>query len=470
MASPAMQASRPSGFDLRRPHEYPVLLGDSLRNRSDSKDQLLNIRYNWQPKSGLRDLPGSLKKTSIGYSLAMGNGTDNSITYYYKGHVRPEADDSGSYALIFNKEKSAFVLESIAKSVDMNVEEGPSMRYEDAKELRQLPKASKQVKPIANGETKGSGADSDDADSSNPFDFRHFLSEAKENAEKAPVRAGSSTPLPGSRTPMSGFASPAPGAARFGGKTPQARPTPTSKPVQKKRKTEASKQSRLHSPVRQKPAKKAESKPKEVLSKERISDSDDEMSDTITVAKAAPPQKGHSRHVSGSNFGRSPHIVVNDGDLEIDMGSPPPEERGRKRGRIDLGAFRSHTGTPVMGRGTNRPPKEEARPETPESDREEDGDVEELELPSPRAKRLSMAGSRSVSVVEPLLTSSQPEPAPTPPNQPADDDDDDLAAELEAALEEEDEGTGGRQAGYGLGISGASQRVEDDESEVSEEE
>ena len=281
---------------------------------------------------------------------------------------------------------------------------------------------------------------------------------------------------------MSGFASPVPGATRFKATTPQSKPGTTSSPAPKKRRTdEPAKTSKLASPMRQKPVQKKRrlaEETREPLSKARISDSDDEMSDTIVVAKTSTPllsqPKGHSRNVSGG-FSRSPHIVVNDGDLEIDMGSPPQEAtRGRPRGRIDPGAFRSNTGTPVLEMSSNRRvPVEDVRMKEPEEDHSEDGDVEELELGSPRTNKLSLHGSRSASIVEQPLRSVQ-EHAPTPPNQAGDEDDDLLAAELEAALEEEDKEaeTVDRGQGYGLGITGTAQRVDDDddESEVSEEE
>ncbi|RMZ78741.1 hypothetical protein DV737_g3763, partial [Chaetothyriales sp. CBS 132003] len=392
----SIPAHRVTGFDFRRPHEYPVLLGDSLRNNSDARDQLLNLRYNWQPNTGLRHVPGTLKKTSVGYSLALGNdasGDTDTSTYYYKGHTRPEAGDTGSYALVFNKQKSAFLLEKVAKSIDMNVEEGPSMRYEAAKDLRQLPKPSKYVKPVANGDINGA-TDSEDADHSNPFDFRHFLAEAKEAAEKSGLPTGSNTPLAGARTPAGGFPSPVPGPARFGSNTPHVKPAPSSSSLQKKRKVEGEKSEKASSPLRPRPAKKAEStakkaestakkaesKAKDGLSKERISDSDDEYSDTIVAATPVSADKGHGRNLSSSNLGRSPHIVLNDGGLEIDMGSPPREDRGRKRGRLDLGAFRGPTDHSTVSRSKNRAPKEQPMPKTTDSEQEEDADIEELEL------------------------------------------------------------------------------------------
>ncbi|RMD39976.1 hypothetical protein DV735_g5158, partial [Chaetothyriales sp. CBS 134920] len=459
MASPALSASRATGFDFRRANEYPILLGDSLRNNSDAaRDQLVNLRYNWQPSTGLRDMPGTLKKTSVGYSLALGNDASDTSTYYYKGHVRPEAGDTGSYALVFNKQKSAFLLEKVTKSIDMNVEEGPSIRYEAAKDLRQLPKPSKYVKPIANGDTNCT-TDNEEPDHSNPFDFRHFLAQAKETAEKPGLPTGNNTPRVGGGTPVPGFPSPLAGPSRFGSTTPLMKPVPSTSGPQKKRRVDE-KKAKASPPLRQRPAKKAESK-----AKDRISDSDDE---TIVAAKLAD-WDGASNVSPSDNLSQSQHIVVNDGGLEIDIGSPPREDRERKRGRLDLSAFRGPMDQ-AISRSRNRAPREQSERKNTDSEQEEDADIEELELGSPRSPQISTSGSRSAPVFEPVPPTSYPKPdhAPTPTDQPVDDDYDDLAAEFEAALDEADEDANASHTPYGLGISGAP--ADNEESEVSEEE
>jgi RNA polymerase II transcription elongation factor len=488
-ASPTLHTARAAGWiDLQKSGEYPIVLGESLRD-SDGSDQLLNLRYNWQPKAGFGSGRSNLRATKDGYRLTVKDASDaHAPSLVYSGHPRPtsaeESDEPSPLALVFDRKEAVFKLEAISKSIDLNLESSSS-EFVNVPRPAKLPKSPiRPPREQTNGHLQPK-ADDETPDPKNPFDFRNFLKEAKENVESASHPGGNRTPIPGNRTPASGFASPVPGATRFRATSPQFRATPISSPAPKKRKTgEATKAQRLASPMRQKPAQKKR-KPVEVtqkpLSKARISDSDDELSDTIVVATPSNSKqthpKGHYRNVS-EGFGRSPHIVVNDGDLEIDMGSPPADNRGRSRGRINPDAFRSNTGTPVMGMSSNRrPPADDLRMKDPDEGHSEDGDVEELELGSPRASRMSIHGSRSASVVEPTSRSVQ-DHAPTPPNQVGDDDDDLLAAELEAALEEEEDeeeeskpDTADRGQGYGLGISGAAQREDgDDESEVSEEE
>lgn len=480
-ASPALHTTRPAGcFDLRKPGDYPIVLGKSLQG-SDTTDQFLSLRYNWQPKYGFSSGSTSLFQTTDGYRLTV-NGTNehHEPLFKYSGHNRPIPSDKSekpsALALVYDKADSVFKLELISKSVDLDLDSTSSQTI-DVRRHPKLPGSIvKKGGDQLNGDNRSSN-DDDTPDPTNPFDFRNFLEEAKENAEKSSHAMGSKTPIPGSRTPISGFASPIPGATRFKASTPQFHAT--SSPAPKRRKTDEQKASRLASPLRQRPAqkkRKALEESRQPLSKDRISDSDDELSDTIVVKSTSTPNQsrptGHNRNISGG-FGRSPHIVVNDGDLEIDMGSPPQQARGRPRDRINPDAFRSHTGTPVMGTSSNKIRlSDDLETDDPPRDHSEDGDIEELELGSPRTAGLSVHGSRSASIIEPRSCSVH-EHAPTPPNQADDDNDDLLAAELEAALEEEDkEASSAEQAqGYGLGITGAAPTAaDDDESEVSEEE
>ena len=476
MASPALHASRPLGsFDLNKPGEYPIVLGRSLKGTPGS---LTNIRYNWQPKSGLQGLSSKLTTEQGGYHLTADAEVLGAPTFLYEGHNRADQASSDPLVLVFNEQRSAFMLERVSNAIDFNLVSGSS---QTADEVRKHPQLPRNRKPATDGASKS--LDDNAPDASNPYDFRNFLAEAKDNADKAAVH-GSSTPLPGSRTPMSGFASPVPGATRFSASTPQARP---STPVVKKAKmAESTKRSRNDSPLKtNKPQHASSSKlassrrQVQPLSQERISDSsDDEMSDTITVKAKHPPATSHpkshthARNVSDTSFGKSPHIVVNDGDLEIDMGSPPAANRGRKRERLDPEAFRSHTGTPNVGRSP-MPLSRNEDVRMKDVDSEEDEDVDELELGSPRTSRMSMTGgSTSASVLEPESTSAgyrDVERVPTPLGQTMDEEEDDdlLAQELEAAMEEEDND---QSEGYGLGISGTGQRAQEDESDVSEEE
>jgi len=523
--SPAVQAARSSArIDPRQAGDYPIILGESLKRESTAKNGLIELRYNWQPKSGFGSRQSTLTGTDDKYRLVVQD--EDSVepsTYVYVGRARPKLETTShepasSLALLFDKSKSVFVLENISASLDLNLLPGSSKAASIPTDLASLPASRHAAGPskATNGDGARPSSGDENADPSNPFDFRHFLTEARENAEKAAQPPGNRTPVPGNRTPMSGFSSPVPAPHRYIATTPQFRPTPTSVPSQKKRKTdEPVRNSRPSGSTTTKPnvlERKATNAPTATLSRARISDSDEEMGDTITISRTKPSSgtsqfsksRGHTRNAS-AGIGRSPHIVVNDGDLEIDLGSPPPEDNWRRRVRVDPGAFsKSHAATPPTGPRANassnrnarkvpdkevsmmdRDDVEEEEQGNAAADEDEDGDVEQLDLGSPRTSRASVPLGGNVSRIEgddqdevDAVTATAPTPSKPGPDVAADDDDEDLlAAELQAALEEEDnEAEHGQPSGVGLGISGAShqhhqhQQEYEDESEISEEE
>lgn len=570
MASPSLQPTRPAGWvDLRRPADYPIILGDSLKNEGGkATDSFVNIRYNWQPKSGLGSRKSKLTKAGDKYELRVRptDSDDDGGDFQYQGTSNIQSAGSNSknatksLVLIFDKSKSAFVLESISTSLDMNLKSSTGISSKSARELPQLPSNNGDSPRASNDNTQPTGKgkmsppiEDEPGDSSNPFDYRHFIAEARDSLEKSTQQQRQA----GDRTPLSGISTPVPpGASRFVSTTPQFRATASSSKAstatqQRKKKEETSSSrgglghSRTTSSTTAKAAAasvKRTATSKASLSKETISDSDSEAdSETIAVSRLPAPKasrpaavsnaqrpkppvaKGHTRNVS-ANIGSSPHIIINDddGDLEIDMGSPEPEERNR-RNRVDPEMFRSHTNTPLGGHSSNfgnsnRPaqrPGDGSRLkdgalggnsrdhpassnksagrrdrdvsmkdiEAESSPSDEDGDVEEFELGSPQEKRPSSTTLLNSSRIESNRGADDDDddddddaPAPTPPAprtdrmQIDDDDEDDedlLAAELEAALEEEDEAASAN-AGIGLGIGMHHQLS--DESEVSEEE
>ncbi|OQV05300.1 hypothetical protein CLAIMM_10066 [Cladophialophora immunda] len=540
MASPAIQPSKPSGLvDPRQSGDYPIILGDSLKADAKAQDLFLNIRYNWQPKSGFDARESRLKKADDRYHLDVSSGDSAEYQYVGRSHSEPSGasgDRSRSLALVFDRTKSAFVLEAISASLDMNLKAAPGMSPKDARELPQLPghPPSSTKPPAANGNPVPS-SDDETPDPDNPYDFRHFLAEARETLEKSTTVPGNRTPAPGSRTPLSGTSTPVPPGNRFLPTTPQSRPTsvPAASKATQQRKKKAEDLSRgpSRAPATKVSTKRDVAKSTQPLSKARISDSDED-DESVDATRAAPSKpagaamsrpkqpkagKGHTRNVS-DNIGSSPHIIINDddGDLEIDMGSPPPDNGRFRRGRVDPEMFRSHTATPIgglssnIGRSSSRPvsklPGEEPARGGPSRDRDrdqdvtmkdieaasspdEDEDVEEFELGSPREKSLSVptrgdvsreqddeseddgGGSQGRGRRPPHQQQPQIDQAPPTPPEPIpshdDDDEDDLEAALEAALEEEDEN---ENRGIGLGIGMSSANIPDDESEVSEEE
>ncbi|KIW13206.1 hypothetical protein PV08_08393 [Exophiala spinifera] len=553
MASPAMHPIRPGVVDPRRPGEYPIVLGDSLKKDGNS-NSFINIRYNWQPKAGFQSRDSTLTESGDKYSLVVQGEDSDDGEYRYKGTLQPHKsgtnkEPSTSLALVFDKSKSAFVLESLSASLDMNLKSGPGQPAKDARELPQLSSDRQPSKHSsqANGDNSAPPSPNDEGpDPSNPYDFRNFLAEARENIDKSSQQQGNWTPNPGGMTPLSGVSTPVPGSSRFKPTTPQFRPT-TKAPHKANRSPErpraraSSGASKTVSKRDATAASATKASTQQPLSKARITDSDEDSDDddntTIAVSRsknpaptsttktakssAQPARKAHqqhSRNISAATDA-SPHIIINDndGDLEIDMGSPPPEDHRARRARVDPEMFRSHTGTPIGGVSSNaaKPPSSstrglprsndkdsahgragtaagardrdgDMRMKDIEADSDEDGDVEEFELGSPQEKQSSVPIGGDVSKLgdderrqrrqqhdsqqspqHATATAAAAAAAPPPPQAAPEDEDDEgfLEAALEAAFGEEDD----EQAGHGVGL-GIGMGVQDDESEVSEEE
>lgn len=412
--SPALQAVRPDGkFDPQRPGDFPVLLGDSLKGQSRARRQPVSVRYNWKPSLDTQHVRATITSSdsrSFVMKLAADGETSTDQVYSYKGVVSSDVSDGDggspsqqSLALVFNKAKSAFVLEDISATLDFNLTSAPGKKDNDIRRLAQIDHQNPKLFKFTNGLERESPptSDEEEPDPDNPYDYRHFIAEAREQIESAPsATIGNHTPTPGNLTPANGSRSPAPGSSKFlntsGSTTPRLPALPTSVPTSKKRKVNdtsparpAGTAPRSHpGPASEKTSSASQQRSgpshRKHLSKERISDSDDELSDAGTGAasdsaagpsKSRPgvglgsrPRPGHLRSTSSqsASFSQaasagaraaasgmaspSPRIVVDDGSgLEIDYGATPqPSSRPRQLVNPDAFASSRH-GTPRLG-------------------------------------------------------------------------------------------------------------------------
>jgi hypothetical protein len=523
--SPALRASRPGAFiDPHRQAEYPVLLGESLRGNAGAKAQFYSLQYNWKPKvisAKQRTVITKADGQSSGdtsYLLTIQEPGAEDKPYTYTGKVNKASEQSGSptsspvdqtasLALVFNEEKSAFILEKISAALDFNITSAPGQSRADIQAHPQLTSGNKPDEgtgALRRRTSSSSNDDDDEPDAANPYDYRHFLEEAKANIEKG---LGSRTPIPGG---LSGFPSPAPTASRFragsGPGTPLHKPvtsTPSTQTKKRKISDQRAQDSRIGASTtathkapatkpRPKPAVSPASSKSKPLSKARISDSDEEIGDTITLSR--PPPAGNAKNQSNkppaattrTGYAPSPRIEVDEAaDLVIDMGSPPPPVARRQPPRVDSPFAIARTinpGTSLLDSPEALEEDEEEQDAEGEPDydlvimdpgtdadvpmRDVDSDVEDLVLGSPAAST-TKAPSVDVGVSAVRVDADV---------DADEDEDDELAAELEAALENDDEdgeqgGPVGHGGGVGLGIStGGGGAGGEDESEISEEE
>ncbi|KAK5937338.1 hypothetical protein PMZ80_010344 [Knufia obscura] len=519
--------------DIHQPGEHRIILGDSLKDGANSSSRM-SIKYNWTPKEGLNNSSGTIKGTKDDLTLSYQH---NESKYDYEGWLSEQPEDTPQLALFYDKEQSAYVLEKLTASLNVNIKSGTGLSSDYIKRHAQLPKS--QSESEANGNRNDSNDLFDDGedetpDPSNPFDYRNFLDEAKEAAEKQSSR----TPLPGGRTPMSGLSSPLPAGGHLSSNTPSFGPIeiksgsknmPPETTDRRRRKaanatttsTKPTSSRKAQTTTRPKPTTKT--KQPQALLQEMILDSDPDSSDDASAdmsdrpspasAKKPTETKTHHRNISA----QSPRIIVDndasdDCDLEIDTGSPPPETRKRNY-KIDPSAFRSGTGTPQLGRtaqrsgydqrpvsrGSNVDVDVEMRDADEddadkykylESDDEEpdhNGDVDELILddgdgdgdtkprsPTPPPVQAPKPKRRQSSALKSRRPKA-PSPPPLQASNSMEDDDGGLAAELEAALEREQAEQEMRmreeEGGVGLGIGvGGGGGGQDEEEDISEEE
>lgn len=403
MAAPALSTM----IDPTKQAEYPIVLGERLA-RTDST-RLINVNYNYKSKSATPQQRSTINRSSRSrdlYDLSVTDkapSADHSLTYSYQGSEDP-ASERG-LVLVFDPDRKVFVLEPISTKLNFNLRSAPGKTekqvLEQYEQLRIVPAEDHTSSDDRN--VASTSEDEGPADESNPYDFRHFL--RKEGAEDVKPVSGHSTPDPASTSKANTPVMPATKPAA----KPVSRPKTQANPLREKKRT-------AKTAATTKPSKEAEP-PVEPTS------------------RADPPEHGPRDSISDAGTGtgsqqsvQSPNSnIIVDGDLIIDMGSPP----SRPAFKVNPAYFSSN-GTPA------------------DEDQDGDEEVDDFRLPSP-------AGNTN--------------PAPSGQEPGGDDleDDDALAAEMEAAFEESAREEEARSQQYSQSTRQYNV-ASDDESEVSEEE
>lgn len=438
--SPALPPMRPGLIDPSRQAEYPIFAGKNLLEASNvASNQVLNVRYNWKSKQiPQRQFITNDRASSESYKLVVREGT--SEPYKYSGTTDPKTTDTDTahLALVFDKERSAFVLESISRSLNFNLTSATTKPNID--QLHQLETQTDDTIRDVEGykhHEEFQEDDEDTADAENPYDYRHFLAEATKDAER-----GNVTPKP----PMTGISSPMIGSHKMREMNQPANPlqSPFMGPS-KRRKVESKTTSRGISNTNQPPKTRTSI----AVSKDRATQKPTKKTQSLREKPASDA------------YAQSPQIIVDEAsDLTIDMGSPPT--KAKVKHRINPDAFANHSGTQsradtasVSPHGKDSDNDAEGDVEMDDMNDNDDGDVEDLSLPSPRESRTTNNAMSRITQDRAIED---------------DEEDDGLAAELEAVFDQEDDGENGT---VGLGISSSqapTNMVNDEESEVSEEE
>ncbi|CAG7945650.1 unnamed protein product [Penicillium salamii] len=388
MAAPTLSAM----IDPTKQAEYPIVLGERLAQ--DDTNRLVNINYNYKSKSATPQQRSTITRSQSSdlYDLAVTDkapNADHTLAYSYKGSEDPSSERS--LVLIFDPDRKVFVLEPVSTTLNFNLRSAPGKTEKQVREQYEQLQIKDEEEHPTSGEDRQAGSTSEDegpADDNNPYDFRHFL---PKNRNDKPT-SGQTTPEPipsRAATPIMPASRPAPKPAR---------PKTQVNPLRQKK------------PIKPQP-KAPKPEPQPAQPEEQFESKD----------RSSPSDAGTGSQQTGAQSPDS-NIIV-DGDLIIDMGSPPPQ-----RSFVVNPAYFSSNNTPDDG------------------DENGDEDIGEFSLPSP-------AGNAAQS-------------AHDMPQEDDVEDDDDLAAEMEAAFEQSAREEEARQYN-----PPARQYIpSDDESEVSEEE
>jgi len=408
MAAPTLSTM----IDPTKQAEYPIVLGERLANGDSTR--LINVNYNYKSKSATpqqRSIISRSGRSNELYDLTVTDKTpsaDHTLTYSYKGSEDPVAERN--LVLVFDPDRKVFVLEPVSTKLNFNLRSAPGKTEKQVLEqYEQLRIIEGEEQTSGDDRTVSTSEDEGPADESNPYDFRHFL--PKKGAENVKPASGHSTPEPVSTsradTPV----------------MPVTRPAAKPLPRPKKQTNPLRQTKRPAKPPSVIPRKQAE--PPAQQSTRADPPESAALRDSISDAGTGTVSQ-QSVHSPNSN-------IIIDGDLIIDMGSPPPT----RAFQVDPAYFSSNN-TPTDGQGDNRNGDEE---------------MGNFRLPSP-------AGN----------TEATSAPAEVAPDGDDMEDEDLLAAEMEAAFEESAREEEARSQQYSHATSGRYNVPSDDESEVSEEE
>ncbi|PKY08212.1 hypothetical protein P168DRAFT_286361 [Aspergillus campestris IBT 28561] len=303
-------------IDPTKQAEYPIVLGDRLAGKStSSKSRLYNIQYNYKTKSATAQQRAVITRDSQSrdsYGLRITdkapNAEQNVLTYSYRGSIDPEqalrGRDEHNLVLVFDPNRKVFVLEPVTTQLNFNLRSAPAKSEKQVLEqYSQLRTLQGEDHGVGDDEPAGDASGDDDgpADDDNPYDYRHFL--PKGNGDDDKSMSDNATPEPPSgaskaNTPLK----PANNPLRLPSKPPKAG---------NKGHTAASKAA---SPPR---ARVEKIEPDRAVEKVKHAPPREPPKSTPSDTEAGFGSADKAAPSPGSN-------IIIDGDLIIDMGSPPP--------------------------------------------------------------------------------------------------------------------------------------------------
>ncbi|PGH01240.1 hypothetical protein AJ79_07972 [Helicocarpus griseus UAMH5409] len=448
----ASAASPPSGglIDPTKQAEYPILLGDKLagKGQKNNSNGFIGITYNHKSKSASRQQRATITAADSSqhfYKLTLQdkapNADQTNLVHTYHGSVDPTSliseSETSNLVLVFDPKRKAFLLEPVTARLNFNLRSAPgktTRRVTEQYPQLNVLSAEDHVSGDDQLQEGAPGEDEGEADDSNPYDFRHFLPKPKVGGETAEIATTPDAQQAATASANSRLAPPPPATGKPKSK-PAARAKPQTNPLrQQKWQPKAT------------AADKGSAKPKP-KSAPRVDEADLAIESSFSDRENTE-QKADDNRTAQADPSPGANIIV-DGNLIIDMGSPPP---ARPPVKLNPRHFSS-----------NNTSANEA-----DYDSDDEGEIEDLRLPSPAsANNLAQEDEEEEDEDE-----EEEERGEVANHDEVIDDDDDLAAEMEAAFEESAREEEKERAQRLLEQQQQMQQhvVSDDESEVSEEE
>ena len=153
--------------DIHQQGDHRIILGDSLKDGSSSH---IGVKYNWIPKEGFNHSLGTVRGTKDDLRMTYDGG---STQYDYNGWISEQPEDAPQLALIYDQEQSAYVLEKLAASLNVNIKSGTNLSSDYISRHAKLSRSQHDLD--VNGNNNDSGDLFEDGeegspDPSNPFD------------------------------------------------------------------------------------------------------------------------------------------------------------------------------------------------------------------------------------------------------------------------------------------------------------
>ncbi|KAF1983332.1 hypothetical protein K402DRAFT_466138 [Aulographum hederae CBS 113979] len=202
MASPMVMASTNAVPDPQKQGKFALHISDRITQHSTTSGGFSSVKYNYKPRQTENDRKSTISTSDQQrYGLSLTDGKDTKYTYSGQ-----RTNLKRTYALVFDQESHSCTLEPLSSSYTFNLRSTPA-ESSGAKLKDRYKQLQPKVEPVdeKNKQKEPAGEDEADpdesADENNPYDFRHYLNQARArdaSRSVSPATSAVNTPRLGS--------------------------------------------------------------------------------------------------------------------------------------------------------------------------------------------------------------------------------------------------------------------------------